>query len=147
MANIKQLKNEYPQIVKEHSPKNKVMMNSLKAFLVGGTICTIGQGFTEIYKYYGMSKDDAQMVSTVTLILLSAIFTGFNIYDNIGKFGGAGAAIPITGFANAMVSSAMEFKKEGYVYGMGAKLFTIAGPVIVFGAIASVIAGIIYYFV
>ncbi|MDF2878584.1 MAG: stage sporulation protein [Clostridia bacterium] len=147
MANIKQLKNEYPQIVKEHSPKNKVMINSAKAFLVGGAICTIGQGFTEIYKYYGMAKDDAQMVSTVTLILLSAIFTGFNIYDNIGKFGGAGAAIPITGFANAMVSSAMEFKKEGYVYGMGAKLFTIAGPVIVFGAIASVVAGIIFYFV
>lgn len=147
MANIKQLKSEYKEIVKIHSPKNKVMQNSLRAFLVGGVICTIGQGLTNLYVYWGMSKDDSSMVTTVTLILLSAIFTGFNVYDNIGQYGGAGALIPITGFANSMVSSAMEFKKEGYIYGMGAKLFTIAGPVIVFGAIASVVIGIIYYFV
>lgn len=147
MANIKQLKNGYQQIVDTHSPKNKVWINSLKAFLTGGIICTIGQGLMNLYMYWGMSFDEASMVSTVSLILLSTIFTGFNIYDNIGKFGGAGALIPITGFANSMVSSAMEYKKEGYIYGMGAKLFSIAGPVIVFGTIASVAIGIIYYFI
>ncbi|MDF2612834.1 MAG: spoVAC [Clostridia bacterium] len=147
MANIKQIKNEYQEIVKSHSPKNKVMQNSLRAFWVGGIICTVGQGLSNLYMYYGLSKDDASMVATVSLVLLSAIFTAFNIYDNIGKYGGAGALIPITGFANSMVSAAMEYKKEGYIYGMGAKLFTIAGPVIVFGTIASVIIGIIYYFV
>lgn len=147
MANIKQIKNDYQEIVKAHSPKNKVMKNSLRAFFVGGVICTLGQGLSNLYMYYGMSKDAAGMVTTVSLVLLSAILTAFNVYDNIGKYGGAGSLIPITGFANSMVSAAMEYKKEGYIYGMGAKLFTIAGPVIVFGTIASVIIGIIYYFV
>jgi len=147
MANMKQIKNEYQEIVKMHSPKNKVMKNSLRAFLVGGVICTLGQGLSNLYMYYGMSKDASAMVTTVSLILLSAILTAFNVYDSVGKYGGAGSLIPITGFANSMVSAAMEYKKEGYIYGMGAKLFTIAGPVIVFGTIASVIIGIIYYFV
>lgn len=147
MANIKQLKNQYQDIVKTHSPKNSVLKNSLKAFVVGGTICILGQGLVNLYMYYGLPKEEAKMVMTVTLILLSTIVTGFNRYDDLGKFGGAGALVPITGFANSMVSSAMEFKKEGYVYGLGAKLFVIAGPVIVFGTIISVIIGIIYYFV
>lgn len=147
MANVKQLKPQYQDIVKKHSPKNKVVPNSLKAFLTGGIICTLGQGITNLFMNYGLSKDDSTMVTTVVLILLSAILTGLNKYDNIGQFGGAGALIPITGFANSMVSTAMEFKKEGYVYGLGAKLFAIAGPVIVFGTIASVIVGIIYYFI
>lgn len=147
MANVKQIKNEYQEIVKTHSPKNKVMQNSLRAFLIGGVICTIGQGLINLYMYFGMPQDDATMVATVSLVLLSAVLTAFNVYDNIGQYGGAGSLIPITGFANSMVSAAMEFKKEGYIYGMGAKLFIIAGPVIVFGTIASVIIGIIYYFV
>ena len=97
--------------------------------------------------FLGFSFQEATTLTTDSLILISAVMTAFNIYDNVGKFGGAGALIPITGFANSMVSAAMEYKKEGYIYGLGAKLFTIAGPVIVFGTIASVVIGIIYYFI
>ncbi len=147
MANIKQLKSQYQQIVKSHSPKNNVLRNSLRAFWVGGTICIIGQALTNVYMFYGMEREDAKMLMTVTLILLSTILTALNVYDNIGQYAGAGALVPITGFANSMVSSAMEFKKEGYIYGLGAKLFVVAGPVIVFGTIASVVVGIIYYLV
>lgn len=148
MADVKQLKSKYQDIVKTHSPKNNVLRNSLRAFWVGGVICILGQGLTNFYmSYLGLELEQAKMIMTVTLILISTILTGFNVYDNIGQYGGAGALIPITGFANSMVSSAMEFKKEGYIYGLGAKLFVIAGPVIVFGTIISVIVGIIYYFV
>lgn len=148
MANVKQLKNQYQDVVKKHSPKNNVLKNSLRAFWVGGAICTFGQGLTNLYMQYGgMPREEAKMLMTVTLILISTILTGFNVYDNIGKYGGAGALVPITGFANSMVSAAMEFKKEGYIYGLGAKLFIIAGPVIVFGTLISVAVGIIYYFV
>ena len=147
MSDIKQLKSQYQKIVDTHSPKNNVLKNSLRAFWVGGAICTFGQGLTDLYKYYGMETDDAKMLTTVSLILISTILTAFNVYDKIGQYGGAGSLIPITGFANSMVSSAMEFKKEGYIYGLGSKLFVVAGPVIVFGTLASVIVGIIYYLV
>lgn len=147
MANVKQLKKDYQQIVDTHSPKNKVVSNSIKAFFVGGIICSVGQALIDVYLYLGLSFAEAAMLSTNSLITISAILTALNIYDNIGKFAGAGALVPITGFANSMVSAGMEYKKEGYVYGLGAKLFTIAGPVIVFGTIASVVVGIIYYFV
>lgn len=147
MANVNQLKDSYQDIVKAHSVKNKVFTNCIKAFFVGGIFCIIGQAFVDIYLYFGLSFEEASTLGTDSMILLSAILTGFNIYDNIGKFGGAGALVPITGFANSMVSAGMEYKKEGYIYGLGAKLFTIAGPVIVFGTIASVIIGIIYYFI
>lgn len=147
MSNINQVKSQYQQIIDKHSPKNKVFTNSIKAFVVGGIICSIGQILTDVYMFLGFSFFEATMMSTDSLILISAVLTAFNIYDNIGKFAGAGALVPITGFANSMVSAGMEYKKEGYVYGLGAKLFTIAGPVIVFGTIASVVIGIIYYFV
>lgn len=147
MANMNQFKNEYQNIVDQNTPKNKVWSNSVKAFFVGGVICTIGQALINLYMYLGLSFEESATLGTVTLILISAILTAFNVYDNIGKFGGAGALIPITGFANSMVASAMEYKKEGFIYGMGAKLFTIAGPVIIYGTIASVVIGIIYYFV
>lgn len=146
MANINQVKNEYQKIVDKNTPKNKVWSNSVKAFIVGGLICTFGQVLIELYMYLGLSYQQSTTLTTDSLILLSAILTAFNIYDNIGRFGGAGALVPITGFANSMVASAMEYKKEGYVYGLGAKLFTIAGPVIVFGTLSSVLIGIIYYF-
>ncbi len=147
MANMKQFKKGYQQIVDSHSPKNKVWTNSLKAFCTGGIICTLGQGLTNLYMYWGLSFNEASMLSTISLVLASMVCTAFNVYDDIGKFGGAGALVPITGFANSMVSSAMEYKKEGYIYGLGAKLFSIAGPVIVFGTLASVVIGLIYYFV
>ena len=101
---------------------------------------------TEGFIYIGFSEPDAGTLSTITLILLSTILTALNLYDKIGNYAGAGSIIPITGFANSMVSAAMEYKKEGYIFGMGAKLFTVAGPVIVFGTISSVIVGILYYF-
>lgn len=147
MSNINQVKKEYQKIVDKHSPKNKVLVNSIRAFLIGGIICSIGQGLIDSYMFLGLSFIEASTWATDSLIFISAVMTAFNIYDNVGKIGGAGALIPITGFANSMVSAGMEYKKEGYVYGLGAKLFTIAGPVIVFGTIASVIIGIIYYFI
>ncbi len=147
MANTNQLKSQYQKIIDEHSPKNKVFTNSIKAFFVGGIICTIGQLLINGYMFLGFSFQEASILTTDSLILISAVMTAFNIYDDVGKFGGAGALIPITGFSNSMVSAAMEYKKEGYIYGLGAKLFTIAGPVIVFGTISSVVIGIIYYFI
>lgn len=147
MANIKQVKKDYQKIVDQHSPKNKVFINSIKAFLIGGIICSVGQGLIDTYMYFGLSFYESTMLATDSLIFISAVLTAFNVYDNIGKVGGAGALIPITGFANSMVSAGMEYKKEGYIYGLGAKLFTIAGPVIVYGTISSVVIGIIYYFV
>lgn len=147
MSNVNQVKNQYQQIIDKHSPKNKVIVNSIKAFFIGGIICSVGQALIDVYMFFGLSFLEAATLSTDSLILISAVMTAFNIYDNIGKFGGAGALVPITGFANSMVSAGMEYKKEGYIYGLGAKLFTIAGPVIVFGTISSVIIGIIYYFV
>ena len=147
MANVKQVKQEYQQIVDKHSPKNKVFVNSIKAFFIGGIICSIGQALIDIYLYLGLSFYEASTLATDSLIFISFVLTAFNVYDDIGKFGGAGALVPITGFANSMVSAGMEYKKEGYIYGLGSKIFTIAGPVIVFGTISSVVIGIIYYFV
>ncbi len=147
MSNINQVKSDYQNIIDKHSPKNKVLANSIKAFLVGGLICSIGQALIDSYMFFGLSFLEASTLATDSLILISAIMTAFNVYDEVGKFAGAGALVPITGFANSMVSAGMEYKKEGYVYGLGAKLFTIAGPVIVFGVISSVIIGLIYYFV
>ena len=146
MADVSTLKKDYQTVVDKHSPKNEVLKNSFKAFWVGGTICLIGQLITEGFIYIGFSEPDAGILSTITLILLSTILTALNLYDKIGNYAGAGSIIPITGFANSMVSAAMEYKKEGYIFGMGAKLFTVAGPVIVFGTISSVIVGILYYF-
>lgn len=147
MANVKQLKKDYQKIVDQHTPKNKVVTHCIKAFFVGGIFCIIGQALIECYMYLGLSFLESSTLSTDSMILISAVLTAFNVYDNIGKFGGAGALVPITGFANSMVSAGMEYKKEGYIYGLGAKLFTIAGPVIVYGIISSVVIGIIYYFV
>ncbi len=147
MANIKEVKQDYQQIVDKHSPKNKVFINSIKAFFIGGIICSIGQLLIDLYLFLGLSFYESTTLATDSLIFISFVLTAFNVYDDIGKIGGAGALVPITGFANSMVSAGMEYKKEGYIYGLGAKLFTIAGPVIVFGTIASVIIGIIYYFV
>lgn len=146
MSHLSELKGDYQKIVDKHSPKNAVLKNSFRAFWVGGSICMLGQILTNIYRYSGFSKDDAGTVATITLIFLSTFLTAINVYDNIGNYAGGGSIIPITGFANSMVSAAMEYKKEGYVFGMGAKLFTVAGPVIVFGTLSSVAVGIIYYF-
>ena len=141
----KRTKQEYKQWSQETAPRTKKARNLILAFLVGGVICSIGQIILNLLIVAGMTKDDASSVTTLCMIFLGAFLTGINVYDNIGKAGGAGAAIPVTGFANSIVSPAMEYKKEGYVMGVGAKMFLIAGPVLVYGIVTIIIAGIIYY--
>ncbi len=137
---------EYKKMSGAAAPKTNSLRNFSGAFFIGGAICAVGQWFTNLYKGLGFSSPDSALLCSVTLIFISAILTGIGIYDNIAKFGGGGTLVPITGFANAVVSPAMEFKSEGWVLGIGAKMFSISGPVIVYGLAASVIYGIIYYF-
>lgn len=136
---------EYDNIVKKVSPKSKCFVNSLKAFLIGGAICTLGQGLINLYKFLGLNEDDSKTLTSVTLVFLGILFTAIGVYDKIAKHAGAGTLVPITGFANAVSSPAIEFKSEGYVAGLGAKLFIIAGPVIVYGVASSVLYGIILW--
>ena len=148
MSVMKQDKNEYKKYVEQKSPKPTYLKNYIMAFLVGGLICCIGQGINDFYmNVINLDKLDASSATSMTLIFLGAILTGFGVYDLIGKFAGAGSIIPITGFANSIVSPAMEFKKEGYVMGVGANLFKIAGPVLVYGISSSIICGLIYYII
>lgn len=138
---------EYDELTKKYSPNSKLYLTLPKAFLIGGAICTLGQAFTNLYLNIGLSKDNAGALTSMTLIFLSILFTGLKWYDRIAQQGGAGTLVPITGFANAMSSPAIEFKSEGYILGIGAKMFIIAGPVIVYGVTASIIYGIIFYVV
>lgn len=140
---MKMTNSEYDKLTKRLSPPSKMYKTLPKAFLIGGLICTIGQCFTNLYTYLGLDKDDAGTVTSITLVFISAMLTGFKVYDKIAKHGGAGTLVPITGFANAVVSPALEFKTEGFVVGTAAKMFLIAGPVIVYGITASVIYGIV----
>ena len=136
---------QYNQYVQTKTPPSNVAKNCIKAFLIGGGICLIGQAFLNLYKYLGMNKEDASTLVTVTMIFIGALLTGLNIYPKIAKHGGAGTLVPVTGFSNAVSAPALEAKTEGYVLGVGAKIFTIAGPVILFGTLASVVCGILYY--
>ena len=141
-------KNQYKQYVEKISPKPNYLKNSIIAFLVGGIICCIGQGINDFYmKIINLDKLAAASATSMSLIFLGSFLTGLGVYDLIGKRAGAGSIIPITGFANSIVSPAMEFKKEGYVTGVGANLFKIAGPVLVYGITSSIICGLIYYFI
>ena len=134
---------EYQAYVKAKAPSSPIVRDCLRAFLVGGLICTLGQAIQNGWLAAGLTKDDAGAATACSLVLLSAVLTGLNVYSSIGRFGGAGSLIPITGFANAVVSPAIDFKAEGLITGMAAKMFTVAGPVIVYGVTASVIYGII----
>ena len=135
-------KENYKQYVFDKMPKSSHWKNMFWAFVVGGTICTIGQVLIEFYKIW-FELQDASVLASATLVFIAALLTGFGVYDNIGRFAGAGSTIPITGFSNAVVSPALEFRAEGYIYGVGAKMFQIAGPVIVNGVTISVIVAII----
>lgn len=135
---------EYQDYVKQKSPNSPIIKNCFNAFWVGGLICTIGQFIMEICKYRGLDNEISATITSIILIFLSAFFTALNIFNKIGKFAGAGSLIPITGFANSIVSPAMEYKSEGYVMGVGAKMFTVAGPVLVYGISTSILVGIIY---
>ena len=132
---------EYAALVKQLSPKSKLWPDVARAFLVGGLICVLGQALVTLYSHWGANTDDAAAWCSITLIFLGALLTGLGWYDDIAKFAGAGSLVPITGFANAVASPAIEYKTEGRVTGLAVKIFTIAGPVIVYGLAASVIYG------
>lgn len=138
-------KQQYDTLVKKISPNSKSWIDIPKAFVVGGIICCIGQGLTDLYGRAGFDEKTAAAWTSITLVFLSALLTGLGLYEKIAKHGGAGTLVPITGFANAVASPALEFKAEGFVLGVGAKIFAIAGPVILYGTAASVLYGLVYY--
>ena len=148
---IMQEKNEqekakkYNQYVENKTPKPDLLKDMWGAFWVGGIICTIGQAFTKFYSSRGFGEEDAAAYTTISLVLLSVLLTSFNVYQKITKVGGAGSLVPITGFANSVAAPAIEFGVEGEVYGKGCKIFTIAGPVILFGMFSSWVLGLIYW--
>ena len=139
-------KQEYQKMVDRKSPSSKVFTNCIKAFLIGGTICLIGQFFLNFYKTFNLSEELTGAATSITMIFIGVLLTGLDIYPKIAKHAGAGTLVPITGFANAVSAPAIESKTEGFVLGVGAKIFTIAGPVILYGTLASFIAGIIFLF-
>lgn len=136
---------QYGDLVKEYSPNSHTLVDMLNAFWTGGLICVLGQWILNSWGLTGLDETQAATATSMSLILLSALLTGIGIYDRMAKVAGAGTIVPITGFANSVVSPAMEFKTEGFVMGMSAKMFTIAGPVLVYGLSASVIYGVIYW--
>lgn len=138
-------KQEYDKLTKESSPKTQSYKTIPTAFCVGGLICVIGQLLITFYESIGVEQQQASGLGSITLMLIAAILTGFNVYDKIANKAGAGTLVPITGFANAVVSPALEFKSEGYILGLGSKMFVIAGPVIVYGILSSIAYGVIYY--
>lgn len=140
------LAKEYQGLVNQIKPKPDLRRNIVGAFLVGGLICLIGQVFVSSFSGRGLSQEDAFAATAAVMIFFGALLTGLGIYDNIAKFAGAGSIVPITGFANSIVSPAMEFKREGFVFGLASKLFVIAGPVLAYGFITSVLIGLVYYF-
>ena len=143
---MKVTQKEYTKMYKKASEKSPIWKDCFLAFLVGGIICTIGELFLDIYtSILGLPLKEAQIWVSVTLVVIGSFLTAINVYDNIAKHAGAGTIVPITGFANSIVSPAMEFKSEGQVLGTGAKMFTIAGPVIVYGIIASIVYGLIVW--
>lgn len=138
----------YAALVRRITPKSKLAQGCLRAFWVGGTICMIGQAVADLgVLWFDLTASAALTLGSVVLVFLTALLTGIGVFDRIAQYAGAGTVVPITGFANAMVSPAMEFKPEGWVLGTGARLFTIAGPVLVYGVSASVVVGILYYFI
>ena len=136
---------EYQKMTKKASPPSPRIKNMTFAFLFGGVICTIGECFRQLYTYLGLNKETVASLVSITLIVIAATLTGIGVFDKIAKYAGAGTLVPITGFSNAVVSSALEYTTEGKIYGTGAKMFTIAGPVIVYGCGAASLYGVIYY--
>ena len=136
---------EYDSLTKQVSPNSPVASDCVRAFIVGGAVCAFAQGLLNFYLWIGMDKTPAKSLVSVTLIFITAMLTAAHLYDNYARFAGAGSLVPITGFANAVASPAVEFKSEGWILGIGANMFKIAGPVIVYGTVASVVYGIIYW--
>ena len=142
---MKTTKEIYALMVKKASPNSPKIKNFLYAFIIGGLICALGQGILNLYLMLNLSEENAKLLVPVTLVFITAFLTGIGVFDNIAKIAGAGTLVPITGFANAVVSPAIEFKHEGYILGVGANIFKIAGPVIAYGISAGVVYGIIYW--
>lgn len=140
-------KQEYKEYVEGRMKKSPILKNCFHAFLMGGAICTLGQAFLELYMVLGVERATASTLASITLIFLAILLTGLGVFDNIARLAGAGTIVPITGFANSVASSALDTKSEGYVLGVGAKIFTIAGPVILFGTMSGALYGVIYYLV
>ena len=136
---------DYEKLVDSMSPRSPIGRDCFNAFWIGGLICTLGQLFINLYTRWGMEQQDASTAASMTLVALSALLTGLSLYDDIAKHAGAGTLVPITGFANAIAAPAVEYRTEGFVLGVGANMFKIAGPVIVYGTVTSVIYGIIYW--
>lgn len=140
-------KEEYKKYVEKRAKKSPILKNVLIAFCVGGFVCVIGQVFMDLYLRLGIEKQNASVFASITIIFISIILTGLGVFDNIAKFAGAGVSVPISGFANSVSSQAIDSKSEGYVLGVGAKIFTIAGPVILYGILSGIAYGLIYYLV
>ena len=140
-------KTTYKKYVEENAKKSNVLMNVTKAFFIGGLVCCIGEGLIDLYLRIGISLETARILESVSLIFIAALLTGLGYFDTIAKHAGAGTLVPITGFANAVIAPAIDNKHEGFIMGVGAKMFVIAGPVIVYGTVASIIYGIVYYFI
>lgn len=138
-------KADYKAFAEKHTPDSPIWKNMLWAFLVGGAICVLGQIIGNFFESRGMESEYVPTAVSSTLIFLSILFTGLDLYDGLAKYAGAGTIVPITGFANAVASPAMEYRTEGYILGVGAKMFVVAGPVITYGIVSSVISGILYY--
>ncbi|NLK86333.1 MAG: stage V sporulation protein AC [Clostridiaceae bacterium] len=138
-------KDEYRKYVDKISPNSKTARNASRAYVVGGLICVIGQFFLNSFRQMGLDQDISASLTSVVMVFLGVTFTALDLYDGLGKFAGAGSIVPITGFANSIASPAIEYKSEGYVLGIGARMFIIAGPVLVYGISISIIMGIIHY--
>ena len=145
MVSMAMKSGEYEKMAQKASPPTKKLKNGISAFGIGGLICTLGEGLSILYEHLGISEEDTKLLVSASLILLVAILTACGVFDNIAYYAGAGTIVPITGFANSIVSPAMEFKSEGKILGTGANMFKIAGPVLVYGTLAAVIYGILYW--
>lgn len=141
-------KETYKKYADAHAPRSPIIKNCLNAFLTGGLICAIGQGFNDLYHIvFGISREDSGLLASVSLVFISVLLTALGVFDEIAKVAGAGTLVPITGFANAVVSPAIDSKSEGFILGVGAKIFTVAGPVLLYGILSGAIYGVIYYFI
>ena len=139
-------KKQYQAYAKAHAPKSPIFKNCIKAFLVGGGICTLGQGLLTLYgQVCGMSREDSGTLVAASLVFVAVLLTGLGVFDKIAKFAGAGTLLPITGFANAVASPAIDSRAEGWILGVGAKIFTVAGPVLLYGTLAGVLYGVVYW--
>jgi stage V sporulation protein AC len=147
MDKSEKAKQDYQDLVKKASPNSLTLRDCIRAFISGGIICTIGEIIKSVLNYIGYDNEESAMLLTIILVFTGVLLTGLDVYERLGKFCGAGTVVPITGFANSVASPAIEYKKEGFVFGVGSKMFIIAGPVIVYATISSVVVGLIYYLI